>query len=187
MSVDGVRWAWTRAGHPERRAAARRLLRELLAEEGLPDAVLASRCPHCGASTHGPVHVLNTPWLASVSYAGGFAIAGIHREVSTGQGLSAGHGTCAGHGTRGGFGIDAEPLVDAVRDAAGGVPGGVLRWVRTEAVLKADGRALRADPTEVQITAARDGWTARLAEATYVGREPDGPPGILVSVAVRRG
>lgn len=84
------------------------------------------------------------------------------------------------------FGLDAEPLVDPVREAAGGIAGGLLRWVRTEAVLKADGRGLRTE-SAVEIAEGDTRWTARIAgdEGLYTGWEPVGPPGVLVSVAVR--
>lgn len=207
--MDGVRLAWAAAPRERaaRRAVAWGLLRELLSEAGHPDASLSHPCPHCGGP-HGPVRVEGTvPWQASVAYAGGFALAAIRprpsplssrpdgekppaaRETRAAEVSRAGGGFSSPHGE--GFAIDAEPFDDAVREAAGGAPGGLLRWVRTEAVLKADGRGLRVDPAAVEfVSDAGSGtaWTARLADTgvRYRGGEPTGadvPPGVLVSVA----
>lgn len=141
------------------------LVRELLAREGHADVALSNPCAHCGGP-HGPVRVVGAPWRVSVSYAGAVAVVGIHPDSVSG------------------FGLDAEPLIDPVRDAAGGIEGGLLRWVRTEAVLKADGRGLRGE-RRLTITEAGRGWTADGAFSGFSGWEPDGPPGVLVSVAVR--
>ncbi len=169
--MSGLRLAWAVApgGRAERRERAWNLVRELLAREGHADARLSNACPHCGGP-HGPVTVTGAPWRASVSYAGGVVVIGIHPDT-----VSA-------------FGIDAERLIDPVRDAAGGIEGGLLRWVRTEAVLKADGRGLRGDAV-VEITENGGQWTAHLpgAAGPFEGWEPVGPPGVLVSVAVSRG
>ncbi|WP_292831024.1 chemotaxis protein CheY [Microbacterium sp.] len=163
-------WAVARGGRAERREAAWALVRRLLAREGHPDALLSNPCPRCGGP-HGPVRVAGAPWRASVSYAGAVAVVGIHPDTVTA------------------FGLDAEPLADPVRDAGGGVDGGLLRWVRTEAVLKADERGLRIDPAELEFTEAGNGWSARISDRTeaFIGWEPDGVPGILVSVALMRG
>uniref|UniRef100_UPI001F563CE8 chemotaxis protein CheY n=2 Tax=Microbacteriaceae TaxID=85023 RepID=UPI001F563CE8 len=132
-----------------------------------PDAVLSNPCARCGGP-HGAVQVSGAPWRAAVSYAGGAAVAAIHPDRATR------------------FAVDAEVLADPVRDQAGGAPGGLLRWVRVEAVLKADGRGLRGDPDAVVIEETAAGWRARMPPepTTYAGREVDGPPGILVAVAV---
>ncbi len=166
--MDDVRLSWARVpvDRTSRREIAWRLLRELLAAAGFPDAVLTNPCGQCGGP-HGPVHVNGAPWRASVSYAGGLAVAGIGASPA--------------------FGIDAEPVADAVRDAAGGVSGGLLHWVRAEAVLKADGRGIRVDPADVTIAEYAPGrWTARLpaTAAAYSGAEVSGPPGLLTAVAV---
>lgn len=169
MSGLHLAWAPAPAGRAERRAVAWGLLRDLVARAGYADADLSNACAHCGGP-HGPVVVTGAPWRASVSYAGGVAVVGIHPDT-----VSA-------------FGLDAERLSDPVRDAAGGIEGGLLRWVRTEAVLKADGRGLRGDAV-VKITEAGTGWAAHLLDghAPFEGWEPVGPPGVLVAVAVSRG
>ncbi|WP_239066309.1 hypothetical protein [Microbacterium hibisci] len=113
--------------------------------------------------------------MASVTYAGGYAIAAV---ASTEDAVA--------------LGIDAEPLDDARRDAAGmrGVLGdgiaSVRDWVRVEAVLKADGRGLRVDPATVVVDATDDGWTAEVPGGeVYDGWDAPGPPGVLLSIAVR--
>ena len=150
-----------------RRAVAWGLLRTLLAREGWPDVGLSNTCARCGGP-HGAVQVSGAPWRASVSYAAGVAVAAIHPDRATR------------------FAVDAEPLADPVRDLAGGAPGGLLRWVRAEAVLKAEGRGLRGDPDAVVIEETATGWRAQVRpEATaYAGRDVDGPPGVLVAIAV---
>lgn len=207
--MEGLRLAWAAAPRERtaRRAVAWGLLRDLLSEAGHPDAPLSHPCPHCGGA-HGPVRVGDgVPWQASVTYARGFAVAAIRprdsfpgvsrekpspaRETRAGA-VSRAECGFSGPGVDGtGFAIDAEPFDDAVREAAGGAPGGLLRWVRTEAVLKADGRGLRVDPAAVVFVSEDDGgaaWTARLADTgvRYRGGEPGGadtPPGVLLSVA----
>lgn len=194
--MGGLQIAYARAPvmqRAARRQAAWGLLRGLLAGAGHEDPVLSNPCPRCGGP-HGPVLLAEAdgtplPWLAGVAYAGGYAVAAVHPRG-------------AGAGAVTAFAIDAEPLVDAVRDAAGGAPGGILRWVRTEAVLKARARGLRIDPADVEIAEAQTAdvdladlapgwWRARVAgaPARFVGAEPSGalvPPGILVSVALSR-
>lgn len=173
MPLD-VRLVWAPApgDRAARRSVSWALLRDLLAQEGHPDATLTNPCPRCG-EPHGPVQVADAPWRAAVAYAGGVAVAAVHPDDAAA------------------FAIDAEPVADAQREAAGGAPGGLLHWVRAEAVLKADGRGLRLDPAHVVIEDVPGGsglsWTARLAESgvRYRGAELDGPPGVLVSAAVR--
>ena len=177
--ASAVRLAWASVPDPgeERRATARRLVRELLAREGWPGARLDARCPRCGAADHGPLRVNGAPWRASVSYAGPIAVAAVHPDTVVS------------------FAIDAELLDDPVRTAAGGVPGGLLRWVRVEAALKADGRGLRVAHEGVHIAERPGGydgvgaWTAHIPGAPDVtgGWEAGGVPGVLVAVAVRAG
>lgn len=145
------------------------LLTELLSADGFPEATLTNTCPRCGGP-HGAVQVHGAPWRASVTYAGSLAISAVYPDVVSG------------------FAIDGETLSDPVRDAAGPVPGGLLRWVRVEAVLKADGRGLRVAPETVELTPHGDDWTARLPASDHVfdGWEPVGPPGIWLSAAIRR-
>lgn len=215
--MEGLRLAWAAAPRERtaRRAVAWGLLRDLLGEVGHPGAPLSHPCPHCGGA-HGPVRVGGAvPWQAAVAYARDLAIAAItphaphappraaraaraaREKPSTARETRAGAVSRVGcgfsrprvEGT--GFAIDAEPFDDVVREAAGGAPGGLLRWVRTEAVLKADGRGLRVDPAAVVFVPEDDGgaaWTARLADTgvRFRGGEPagaDAPPGVLVSVA----
>jgi 4'-phosphopantetheinyl transferase len=115
--------------------------------------------------------------VASVTYAGNFAIIGVARQDAATS-----------------LGIDGEPAVDPRRDAVG--LGGVLgpgrtadvrAWTRVEAALKADGRGLRVDPGLVEVTARAGGWTARVPgrEQTLRGLDlGDGPPGVVLSAAM---
>lgn len=166
----GLRLAWAAVppDRAQRRKVAHGLLSGLLAAEGWPAAAFEQVCPRCGGE-HGPLRVTGAPWRASISYAGGLAVAGVYPATALG------------------FAIDAEPLVDPARDAAG-IPGGLLRWVRVEATLKADGRGLRVEPAVVAVTARPGGWTATIPGHVTVmadGWEPAAvPAGILVSAAV---
>ena len=125
MTATDVQLAWTTVppGEP-RRQVAWQLLRRLL-----PDGVeLSNPCLRCGGP-HGPVQVVGAAALASVSYAGPLAVAGVADAALFDA-----------------FGIDAEPEQDTTRDAAGlsGILGqgrAALRdWTRVEAALKAVGR-----------------------------------------------
>ena len=166
-AVD-IAWAEVPAGSP-RRAHAWALLARLLPA----DAELDNRCPRCGGP-HGPVTVSGAPFVASVTYAGGYAIAAV-AEIRDAAAV----------------GIDAEPEYDARREAAGlaGVLGDgeatARDWVRVEAALKADGRGLRVEPATVVVAATADGWTATVPGGEiYTGWDAAGPPGVLLSVAV---
>ncbi|MDQ1136171.1 4'-phosphopantetheinyl transferase [Microbacterium sp. SORGH_AS 1204] len=67
-------------------------------------------------------------------------------------------------------------------------------WARVEAVLKADGRGLRVDPSRVTVRATGDGWVARVTESNrhpsgagrieWRGWDLDGPAGVVLAVAV---
>lgn len=205
--MDDLRVAWGRAprARPARREVAWELLRGLLGDAGHPGASLSNPCPRCGGA-HGPVRIADgVPWRASVTYAAGYAIAAISPQgpADAPEKPSPTRETRAdpisrvdcGFSRPRGFAIDAEAFVDPVRDAAGGAPGGLLHWVRTEAVLKADGRGLRADRDDVEFgpdgpdgPRGPHGWTARIVDTGvhYRGFEPNGheaPPGVLLSAA----
>jgi 4'-phosphopantetheinyl transferase len=158
-----IAWAPVPAGTP-RRAVAWDLVRELI-----PGARLTNPCPRCGGA-HGAVRVHGADAVASVSYAGGLAV------VAVASGAEA-------------IGVDAERS-----DREPGVgrvlrPGATVRdWVRVEAVLKADGRGVRVDPSLVDIRFSADARTARVADrdVEYEVTDVGGPPGVVVSVARRR-
>lgn len=162
-----VAWAEVEPGRT-RRAQAWRLLAEMLP----PDAALSNPCPWCGGP-HGRVRVSHAAFVASVTYAAGYAIVAV---AATADAVA--------------LGIDAEPALDRRREAAGmsGVLGedvaSARDWVRVEAALKADGRGLRIDPATVRVAPAEGGWTAAVPGGmVFRGRDVAGPPGIMVSVA----
>ncbi len=169
--MDGLRLAWGRVpvDRAARRSVAWALLRTLLADAGAPDAVLTNPCPTCGGP-HGPVQVDDKRWFASVTYAGATAVVGILPRAGAA-----------------GFALDAEPLHDSVREAAGGAPGGLRRWVRVEAALKTTGFGLRVDPASIELVEDHDDrWTARIPGAAHIvhGADVDGPAATLVCAAV---
>jgi 4'-phosphopantetheinyl transferase len=170
--IEGVRVAWRAVtnGMP-RREAAWELLGELLP----PDATITNPCPRCGGP-HGGVRTAGADAVASVTYAGEFAVVAIADAALVAS-----------------IGIDAEPVADSRRDAAGmtGVLGpgeaSVRSWTRVEAALKADGRGLRVDAATVRIDDAAAGWTAMLPGAEPLeGWDVVGPDALVVSVAVKR-
>lgn len=111
----------------------------------------------------------------SVSYAPGWAVVAVTRD-------------------------HARVGVDAVSADAGGLervlggPADARAWARAEAVVKADGRGLRVDPSRVRVLATVDGWVARIVEpdgpdrgaaaSEWRGWDLDGPAGVVVAVAV---
>lgn len=168
--MEGLRLAWgpVPPGRLARREAAWALLRTLLVDAGAPEVVLTNPCPRCGGP-HGPVQVQGAPWRAAVAYAGATAVVGILPRDAAAA-----------------FALDAEPLHDPVREAAGGAPGGLRRWVRAEASLKARGSGLRIDPASVDIVDLDDEhWVATIPGAPFAvrGRDVDGPPAVLVCAA----
>ena len=83
-----------------------------------------------------------------------------------------------------------------IEDAAARVHGtaDAREWARVEAVLKADGRGLRIDPSRVSVNASGDGWVARIVDpdrrpsgagrSEWRGWDLDGPAGVVLAVAV---
>lgn len=130
-------------------------------------------CRRCGGP-HGGVILDGTGLLASVTYAGGLAVAAVVSEAGAA-----------------GFGIDAEAVhVDDVSLA--GVLGarrdaGVRAWTRVEAALKADGRGLHVDPAGVHVI--EEGvrrWRAVIPRQPSEARGWDvaAPPHLIVSAAL---
>ncbi|WP_125131419.1 chemotaxis protein CheY [Microbacterium sp. 10M-3C3] len=134
----------------------------------LPGAEVVSVCSRCGGDHGRPVLRGGGPAL-SIAYAGGYAVVAVAAEASA-------------------VGIDAEPerSDDLNLDRVLRAGAGLRDWVRVEAVLKADGRALRIDPGAVRITEEEDRWCARFPRraGSITGWDAAGPPGMLVSVAV---
>jgi 4'-phosphopantetheinyl transferase len=133
-----------------------------------PDAVaLVARCPDCGGP-HGRPELPDSPLHVSLSHGAGVVVAAASWD--------------------GPIGIDIEsPDVPPERLAAIEALTGeasVLRWARVEAVLKADGRGLRVDPSRVSFDLV--GTEARIDDsATRYGlSEVDLAPGLRVSVAI---
>lgn len=152
--------------------AGRMLLRELAGDlTGItPGAVdLVAVCPDCGGPHGQPV------------------VVGSRLQVS----LTHGPGVVAAAASWGApIGIDLEPRTadPGVLAALGTVTGtaSVEHWSRVEAVLKADGRGLRVDPSRVAfgtVDGRLEGWVEG-AETRYGVSELELAPGIRISVAV---
>lgn len=149
--------------------AGRLVLRELLGElmNLEPAAVdLVAVCPDCGGP-HGAPTVRESGWRVSLSHSAAAVVAAAAWQTPVG--------------------VDLEGAVpsDEVLGAIGLVAGeaSLLRWTRVEAILKADGRGLRVDPTRVHI----DGDIGRVgdSEARYALSEVELAPGLTASLAVR--
>lgn len=143
--------------------AGRLLLRRLVAEltHTTPDTVVITAvCADCGGAHGRP----ETP--------------GVHVSLSHGEGVvvAAASGSVVGVDVETRVGrrerLDAIEALTGVRD--------IRSWTRTEAVLKADGRGLRVDPTEVAFTGDR----AILAGVSYDVSEVQLRDDLVVSVAV---
>ncbi|WP_445443292.1 4'-phosphopantetheinyl transferase family protein [Clavibacter sp. km1a] len=119
------------ADRPARTAAGRDALRALGAElVGVDpaDVTVRARCATCGGPHGRPV------------LGGSRALDGLHASVA-----HAGDAVVVAVSEHGPIGIDAEPRD---REAPPGTT--LAEWVRIEAVLKADGRGLRVDPSLVR-------------------------------------
>jgi 4'-phosphopantetheinyl transferase len=176
-------------GLRDRFLLGRMLLRDLAAEAGgvRAEAVeVTAVCERCGAEHGRPrlrwADAQAPPPTASLASCAHLVVAAI---APTGVAV----------------GVDVEPArmpreADAARRRAivellGGTPRtAVRRWVRAEAVLKADGRGLRVEPGQVAFSearGARDGVTARVLDAPTVYDLADRRiEGCLVSLAVAR-
>ena len=155
-----------------RRGVAWQLLRNLI---GNPAASITNVCPRCG-EPHGPVQIVGAPVVASVTYAGGFAIACVADQASAAA-----------------VGVDAESVTDPRRSAAAlrgiihpGRSSSLREWTRVEAVLKADGRGLRVAPAAVSLTEGDGAWRATVdgSPRVFDGWDVPGPPGTIMSLAV---
>jgi len=129
------------ADRPARTAAGRAALRALAAElvgADPADVTVRARCATCGGGHGRPV------------IGGSRALDGLHASVA-----HAGALVVVAVSTDGPIGIDAEPRD---REAPPGTT--LAEWVRIEAVLKADGRALLVDPDRVRLVADARGAVA---------------------------
>ncbi|WP_159501347.1 chemotaxis protein CheY [Microbacterium sp. 18062] len=166
-ALDRILIAWERHEGSDRRSTSHRLLRALA---GGPGPVRSGPCPRCGGA-HGRPRVPDRAFEVSVSYTDDLAIvAAVPSSAADAIGIDAQAG---------------EP--DGIASADRLRPGTtLLDWTRIEAALKADGRGLAVDPGRVSVSAGPDGWTALVPgrAAPVLGRDVDGPDGVVVSVAI---
>ena len=172
MPHDGLR---------DRFLLGRMLLRELAAEAGgiRPEEVrIVARCARCGAEHGRPRIAWPDPagpaWSASLSSCPELVIA-VVAPAGIAVGVDVEPGRAAGPRSRE---TERRGAVVGLIGAPSGTA--IRRWVRTEAVLKADGRGLRVEPGLVRF----DGTAARLddrpQEFRLIDRRIDG---CLVSAA----
>ncbi|MDN3497071.1 hypothetical protein QL996_14100 [Planococcus sp. APC 4015] len=167
LSHGRVLIAWADAGTADpsgRRGVADALLAKLVAALG-ESGTIGRLCPTCGSTMHGRP-VVDAPVALSLGYAGALVAAAAARTAEAAS-----------------VGIDIEPddrevgdlrALFAPRDAPD-----LAGWTRIEAVLKADGRGIRLDPSRVVIEGAQATHPGPFEVATI-----DGPAGHIISVAV---
>jgi len=159
-------------GARERFLAGRILLRELaarLTDEAQHDIVIVATCPDCGGP-HGRPAVEGSRLHVGLAHSGSTVVA-----VASWDGP---------------IGVDAETAatpasrIAAVKSLTG--VASLRHWTRVEAVLKADGRGLRVDPSLVKVDRRPDGIHGAIVgdAATYRIEEPT-IPGLQVAVALR--
>lgn len=164
--------AWTDAGtadRPQRRAVGDALLARLVEDLGVAASssrtAIGRRCPVCDSTGHGRP-VADAPVALSVSYAGSMVAAAAVRLEDAAS-----------------VGIDIEPAERETGDLRGlfspAPAPDIAGWTRIEAVLKADGRGIRIEPSSVVI----DG-TRAVHPGPYEVVTIGGPVGFVVSCAV---
>ena len=170
----------TAAHRREAFLAGRWMLRQLASEllGVAPDQVhLIASCPDCGRE-HGKPHVADSRLQLALTHSADVVVAAASWDAAVG--------------------IDVEPLDQpaAAVAAIGALTGedSLLRWTRIEAILKADGRGLRVDPSRVALTLVADGesdGTGAWLEGTVTGSptryrvsEVELTAGVRVSIAV---
>lgn len=170
--VELERYGSTVAANRDSFLAGRMLLRDLAADltNATPAAVhLEAVCPECGGP-HGQPVLVDSDLHLSLSHAGDVVVA----AASWGSPV----------------GIDVENRVQPPErvTAIGALTGeaSVLHWTRVEAILKADGRGLRVDPSMVEILehdGIVEGWVTD-RPTRYAVTETDLGADLMVSVAV---
>jgi 4'-phosphopantetheinyl transferase len=166
--VERERFASTPAATRDSYLAGRLLLRRLAADltESTPEAVaLSAVCPDCGGA-HGRPVLADSSLQLSLSRTPLVVVAAAHWGAAVG--------------------IDVEDLDQPIArlaaiEAMTGRPS-VQAWTRVEAVLKADGRGLRVDPSLVTFDESRA--TVADRDTQYDLSEVDLAPSLRVSVAV---
>lgn len=145
MRVD-LWWATVAPG--ERRPGQQLLERGAAERLGRADVEVVRTCPGCGSSGHGQPVVTDEPALGlSLAHAGGLALVAVVQGARVGVDLEP-------------LDTDVEHLADVAlgpHDAPAPTSSALLRtWTRKEAVLKAVGVGLAADPSQLAVSAAHD-------------------------------
>lgn len=168
--MDGIRVEWRRVStslpRDEGFLVGRDLIRSLVsAVTGEPagDVIVSATCPDCGGPHGRPI--VNGGVHVSLSRCTGFIVAAASAV--------------------GPIGVDVEPhhgdpgRVEAIAALTG--ERSLRHWTRIEAVLKADGRGLRVDPSLVLV----DGTEARVPDrpTRYRLSEPPVHPSLIVTTA----
>lgn len=156
----------------ERLLWGRLLLRELVAEQigcRPAEVTIDARCTDCGGPHGRPVATGPSDEARALSLSVSACAGMVLVATSLGRPI----------------GIDVEPCavsagqLQGIRQVAGDTEHPLRHWTRIEAVLKADGRALRVDPRQVRVTT----HGAELEGTLYRFAEPDFDPRFVLSSA----
>lgn len=184
MRVD----LWWAAVTPDERRPGQQLLERAATERlGGPDVDVVRACPSCGSSSHGRPVVPGVPDLGlSLAHAGGLALVAVVQRARVGVDLEP-------------LDTDVEHLADVAlgpHDAPAPTSAALLRtWTRKEAVLKAVGVGLAADPSRLAVSAAHQPpelttWSVvdvadpRPVHLVDLGPVHGVPAGVVASLAV---
>lgn len=140
------------------------------------DLAITTTCERCGAE-HGRIRHVSGRVALSVSYTDGqVVVAGVDTTLADVVGVDAERDTAEAHRRVAELG----PLFSPAP------PPTLAEWTKIEAVLKADGRALRVAPADVVFDHAAGTATVARRRGDIEVATLDGPSGYLLSVAVAR-
>ncbi len=164
---------------------SRWLVRQLATElADHDDLLITTTCPRCGAD-HGQPRFETAPVAVSISYAGSFVVvAAANLTDASAVGVDI---------ERERAGDPQHPLAELAALFAPSTPPTLREWTLIEAALKADGRGLNVDLSQVEIEPIDAGRATDSRAIRIPGRsEPvdamqiDGPPGFVLSAAMVR-
>ena len=171
-TTERLRYDTTAAARQDSFLAGRMVLRGLASQlTGVPPAQvqLIAVCPDCGGA-HGRPEVMGSSLHVSLSHGAGVVVAAASWDSTIGVDIEA---------------PDERPeRIEAIGELTGHPS--IEHWSRVEAVLKADGRGLRVDPSRVSVEEVGGRLMGRVDDAPvrYDVSEVQLAEGVRVSVAI---